>query len=968
MKLKLLIFILVILNLIPLVSSQYYYDQGFNFPSIFPFFDFSFGNFSDFYQQNHSWLDFFIVLALFFVASKSALEERLGNAAPAVTALILAIGFASLERTFDFNLGYFGPIAVLIFILWFFHLIFKKFGEHRNASITSFVVFAIISLIALYFFFKPNFSGFISSRPYTSSGIAIGVLLLIILGLYFLFRTSPNENQTRGIPETPSIPQAVIPSPNLRKDYKNVEKLVNDFLKLVKDKTIREELIDDRYNATNGIMDHFLVNTQDPKYRGYAHELRKNLNTAYSSYKGSADIEKQADEQITRLNSLIQFINKYKLADQKIFFEQELEFYKKVTNKSAKHQIIRNLLNKLSLKVENIEEKAEQQIVFLNNLLSNIDKFKPEDLKSFLENQIELFNGFTNRSSKSAELHDLINKLRFKLEKEHPILDKVNTWFYKKELDRITEKILELENEINTNSINKKEANLKIAELIERLKNLNLSKDTPKDKINELLIKLNTLSGILNKEAAEKKENINELYLKKEIINQINKINYVIKNIEKYNFDEINSINKEALEIYEKYKTTKVPEINHLVKQLISSLTILVNKYKKERDKIEKTKTQGINELDEKLKKTIEIINYLLDNIKNYKIEELVGYSEPAHELYIEYQTSSPKNQKLLKEFYEDLAALDANINKLKINSEKKTPQKLQPTDKAYRDRELYELRSSLSRAIEKADNIPAERLSNLLKEATTIFSKYYDLDSYFPDRELLVQLKNKIQKLNKIASVDKEDKERALYQVRDRLKRAIKNSDKISVENLSQVLNWSENIFDQYTGSYRIEPESSLIYQLRAILEKKKRTKINPAETDKEEELYRLRQTLSKASSNDVSVENLEKTLIYATKILDKYYNSYYPLDESELMEKIKTLIQIKKLLNEQIEILTKIIQKINEKGWENLEATFRQKAVGSLNYAERVFDNYKNLNTTLIPELNKQLKELERKMTPIR
>ena len=176
MKLKIILLILVIINLLPLVNSQTYYDSNIGFSpfSLFPF-DLSFPGILDFYNSNYQWVDFFISLALFAIISKATLEDKFGSAAPIITAAILAIGFSSLERKYEFNLSYFGPIAVLIILIWFFHLLFKRAESHKGASIASISVVGIVILVLLY-----NYGFSNTYVAYGGSGLTLIALILII--------------------------------------------------------------------------------------------------------------------------------------------------------------------------------------------------------------------------------------------------------------------------------------------------------------------------------------------------------------------------------------------------------------------------------------------------------------------------------------------------------------------------------------------------------------------------------------------------------------------------------------------------------------------------------------------------------------------------------------------------------------------------------------------------------------------
>ena len=146
------------LNLVPYVDSQYYYDQSYGISGFtFPFIDLSFTDIVQFYNSNYQWLDFFLVLALLIGISKLAIEDKLGKLTPVILSIILSISFVVFERKSDFNLGDLGPIAVLvviltvvIFVFFLLKKIFSEFRQHRAPAMTGMVLLGIGVLIMVF--------------------------------------------------------------------------------------------------------------------------------------------------------------------------------------------------------------------------------------------------------------------------------------------------------------------------------------------------------------------------------------------------------------------------------------------------------------------------------------------------------------------------------------------------------------------------------------------------------------------------------------------------------------------------------------------------------------------------------------------------------------------------------------------------------------------------------------------------
>ncbi len=130
------IFLILLLNL---ASAQYYYDQSFDYGFL------SAGGLDDvlyIYEIYSGWIDFFLFLLIFLGLTQAVFQgsHLSSQAKPLSIGISLALSFAlvSWERYNGVTLLSFGPIALLIFLLLLFFVIFeflKKLGVGWVASV-----------------------------------------------------------------------------------------------------------------------------------------------------------------------------------------------------------------------------------------------------------------------------------------------------------------------------------------------------------------------------------------------------------------------------------------------------------------------------------------------------------------------------------------------------------------------------------------------------------------------------------------------------------------------------------------------------------------------------------------------------------------------------------------------------------------------------------------------------------------
>jgi len=368
MKFKLLLFIFVLFNLVPLVSAQYYYDSSYSGISTFtfPFFDLSVGSLLELYDSYHQFWDFLLSLALLIAVFSHTIEDKLGRQTPVILAIILSIGFVSFERKFNFNIGDLGPIAVLVFllclligVLYLIKWIWGQFSENKGSSILSLVLFIIALLVIAVLFLKDT-----GKMPDLSDGqkiLGLGILAALGYLLFLAYKSGwfsssekpdrpgisieepdltrarraretaeepgassdrpgisieePDLTRARRARETAEEPGASSEKPSLfsrifsetpdSKEYKKISLLVSAFIENTKDSEFKEDFILRRYNSTQNYIKSFVIRFPKSKYLQSVNELIAQLNKALEDYISFKQNREQIEQNINYLDSLL---------------------------------------------------------------------------------------------------------------------------------------------------------------------------------------------------------------------------------------------------------------------------------------------------------------------------------------------------------------------------------------------------------------------------------------------------------------------------------------------------------------------------------------------------------------------------------------------------------------------------------------------------------------------------------------
>ncbi len=186
-----------------------------------------------FYELNHPWIDFVIFLFLFIAVGQYSLGRRLGGRAgqllSIVIGLVLALALSLTQRSLDFSLKSFGPLAagVIIFLvgLAVFHLI-RGLGLGLSGA-------SSLAFLVTYFLIRattPNFFAWLETNEQTA-WIHLLLVIAVIISLWRVLRIIWSERRGGSVISTPS-PEPAGPGENL-------DRIKQDQLEL---KTIDQEL------------------------------------------------------------------------------------------------------------------------------------------------------------------------------------------------------------------------------------------------------------------------------------------------------------------------------------------------------------------------------------------------------------------------------------------------------------------------------------------------------------------------------------------------------------------------------------------------------------------------------------------------------------------------------------------------------------------------------------------------------
>ena len=192
------IFLILLLNL---ASAQYYYDQSF---------DYGFsgvGGLDDVlyvYEIYSGWVDFFLFLLIFLGLTQAVFEgSHLRSQQKSLSiGISLALSFAlvSWERYNGINLLSFGPIALLIFLLLLYYVIFEFLRKIGTGPWAAGAISYVIAYITLMIFG----GNYLSSLVDYAGGLFQLLNILFWISLFigvlgFLSRRAPPPAVPRGL-------------------------------------------------------------------------------------------------------------------------------------------------------------------------------------------------------------------------------------------------------------------------------------------------------------------------------------------------------------------------------------------------------------------------------------------------------------------------------------------------------------------------------------------------------------------------------------------------------------------------------------------------------------------------------------------------------------------------------------------------------------------------------------------------
>lgn len=596
------------MTLLPLVSAQYFYNQGFgSFPSLG--IDFSLPGILNFYNSNYEWIDILLIFGLLLGLTKKLLEDTLGKPTPIFLSLILAIGFGLMERKFDFNLGYFGPIVLLILFLIISQLIFKKFETHKKASIIG----SIITAVILASLFGPA----LGSRIFDFQGADIlsYVIIFGLIGLivWFFWSRAPTELREGEFgPTRVTYNAALKVDSNAKGDYKKLQKLINYFLALPNQEPFDKLHFEERYKSARASIDEFLT-----KYRGtkYTDEVLKQLSqieVLYEKYKEEVEQprlkaayesnklqeEKKELEKVNKETGLSEDEDFEKLRESFVIFSDFLKNYElhKIDKEELEKEYspLKVLFSKFISKYP-----SSQYIKGIKKVLSNIEtKIKETDdeekniLKEDSEKE-EPIEGITSEELQEAK--NLISRLISELEFIIKNFDKL----WESEIERINSTLkiaAKTYNELNTADVDKS--------LIPYLKKI----ISLGNKINEEIIKRKTKD--------EATEDTKKLQANKTLLDELTKYdNFLASFLKKL---ETEPLSKEETAFFTEIAGAYAgflnePDLSYELKSALSSVGVKLAKLNS------KLKEPPKNTLEEEQKEINKTIQELRDTIANFE-------------------------------------------------------------------------------------------------------------------------------------------------------------------------------------------------------------------------------------------------------------------------------------------------------------------------------------------------------------
>ena len=675
MKFKLLLFIFVLFNLVPLVSAQYYYDSSYSGISTFtfPFFDLSVGSLLELYDSYHQFWDFLLSLALLIAVFSHTIEDKLGRQTPVILAIILSIGFVSFERKFNFNIGDLGPIAVLVFllclligVLYLIKWIWGQFSENKGSSILSLVLFIIALLVIAVLFLKDT-----GKMPDLSDGqkiLGLGILAALGYLLFLAYKSGwfsssekpdrpgisieePDLTRARRARETAEEPGASSEKPSLfsrifsetpdSKEYKKISLLVSAFIENTKDSEFKEDFILRRYNSTQNYIKSFVIRFPKSKYLQSVNELIAQLNKALEDYISFKQNREQIEQNINYLDSLLNN------EDEPIENLEKAHVY--ITAFYSEYQRQIQADNELSARLNSLITRLNQRISRVQKAKLNARQISQEQLNRFKEVSPQSFQ-----------------QLKQELSEE--------------QLSKFQQEIIIEESQ-------------KFEPVEKRVRGFFSSAE-------------DFLDGRMSREDFSSLHQQTQTMLSK-YIDSAQPTKYKDK-AEQYQEDVKNTYNtalNEYINLENKKRTLSVKKEKH--------------------------------EITEELEGAQSKLNYAIKNSDKIPLKDLIQILKEVEEIIFRYYTED------YNPFSDSLNQLNVKIAQL----QKQQRTSISPVDKAYMEREVYQVRSRLNRIIKNQSNISLENLQTTLNCAEKTLDKYpdIDIDSFSEESRLINELKVKL-------------------------------------------------------------------------------------------------------------------------------------------------------------------------------------------------------------------------------
>src|SRR3989344_3217977 len=619
MKFKLLLFIFVLFNLVPLVSAQYYYDSSYSGISTFtfPFFDLSVGSLLELYDSYHQFWDFLLSLALLIAVFSHTIEDKLGRQTPVILAIILSIGFVSFERKFNFNIGDLGPIAVLVFllclligVLYLIKWIWGQFSENKGSSILSLVLFIIALLVIAVLFLKDT-----GKMPDLSDGqkiLGLGILAALGYLLFLAYKSGwfsssekpdrpgisieepdltrarraretaeepgassdrpgisieePDLTRARRARETAEEPGASSEKPSLfsrifsetpdSKEYKKISLLVSAFIENTKDSEFKEDFILRRYNSTQNYIKSFVIRFPKSKYLQSVNELIAQLNKALEDYISFKQNREQIEQNINYLDSLLNN------EDEPIENLEKAHVY--ITAFYSEYQRQIQADNELSARLNSLITRLNQRISRVQKAKLNARQISQEQLNRFKEVSPQSFQQLKQELSEEQLSKFQQEIIIEESQKFEPVENRVRGFFSSAE-DFLDER---MSREDFSNLHQQTQAMLsKYIDSAQPTKYKDKAEQYQEDVKNTYNTALNEYINLENKKRTlsvkKEKHEITE-----ELEGAQSKLNYAIKNSDKIPLKDLIQILKEVEEIIFRYYTEDYNPFSDSLNQL----------------------------------------------------------------------------------------------------------------------------------------------------------------------------------------------------------------------------------------------------------------------------------------------------------------------------------------------------------------------------------------------------------------